>query len=146
MGDVEDAAKPAVRRKPWLAAVGIALILAGSVLAWLIQTSGGVRVADVRFAGTGGLTMSALLYIPPNATPQTPAPGAAPGEAEDSGRPWSDRFAALLSERGIRPISYADWLKIETAERELAASLGRGARVKLASRADIHAACGLTRP
>ena len=46
---------------------------------------------------------------------------------------------------GIRPVSYADWLKIETAEKELAAALGRGARVKLASRDDIHAACGLDR-
>jgi 2-keto-4-pentenoate hydratase len=42
-------------------------------------------------------------------------------------------------------VSYADWLRIETAERELAADLGRGARVKLASRAELHRACGLSR-
>jgi ferredoxin/flavodoxin---NADP+ reductase len=52
-------------------------------------------------------------------------------------------FAELLAERGIRPVSYADWLKIETAEKELATSLGRGARVKLASREELHRACGL---
>jgi ferredoxin/flavodoxin---NADP+ reductase len=55
----------------------------------------------------------------------------------------ASRFAGLLAARGIRPVSYDDWLKIETAERELAASLGRGARVKLPSREDIHRACGL---
>jgi ferredoxin--NADP+ reductase len=49
----------------------------------------------------------------------------------------------LLAERGIKPVSYADWLRIENAEKELAGSLDRGARVKLGSRAEIHAACGL---
>jgi ferredoxin--NADP+ reductase len=49
----------------------------------------------------------------------------------------------VLAERGITPIGYEDWLKIETAEKDLAAALGRGARVKLASRAEIHVACGL---
>ena len=42
-----------------------------------------------------------------------PAPGDE-GAAGDS--PWSARFAELLAARGVRPISYADWLKIETAE------------------------------
>jgi hypothetical protein len=58
----------------------------------------------------------------------------------------SERFAALLAERGITPIGYGDWLKIETAEKDLAAALGRGTRVKLASRAEIHLACGLRKP
>ena len=52
-------------------------------------------------------------------------------------------LATLLAGRGIRPVSYADWLRIETAERDLAATLGRGARVKLGSREDLHRACGL---
>ena len=52
------------------------------------------------------------------------------------------RLAAVLAERGVRPVSYADWLKIETAEKDLAASLGRGARVKLASRDELNKACG----
>jgi ferredoxin--NADP+ reductase len=50
----------------------------------------------------------------------------------------------LLTERNLRHVSYADWLKIETAEKELAARLGRGARVKLASRDDLDKACGLS--
>ncbi|HXZ63277.1 MAG TPA: NADP oxidoreductase, partial [Streptosporangiaceae bacterium] len=51
---------------------------------------------------------------------------------------------AVLAERGRRYVSYADWLKIENAEKELATRLGRGARVKLASREEIYKACGLS--
>src|SRR5215475_8072497 len=50
---------------------------------------------------------------------------------------------ALLAERNRKHISYADWLKIEAAERELASRLGRGSRVKLASREELDKACGL---
>jgi ferredoxin--NADP+ reductase len=50
----------------------------------------------------------------------------------------------VLAERNRRHVSYADWLKIEAAEKDLAARLGRGARVKLASREDLHKACGLS--
>jgi len=53
-------------------------------------------------------------------------------------------FEKLLAARGIKPVSYEDWLRIEAAERELAAALGRGARVKLASREELHRACGFT--
>ncbi|HEV8220214.1 MAG TPA: FAD-dependent oxidoreductase [Streptosporangiaceae bacterium] len=63
-----------------------------------------------------------------------------------AGADGPSRFAALLASRGQATVSYADWLRIETAERELAAELGRGARVKLASRADLHRACGLELP
>ncbi len=85
-----------------------------------------------------------------------PLPDSVPGEAEagqaeaehaaaEAGRPWSRPFAALLAERGIRPVGYDDWLRIETAEKDLAAALGRGSRVKLPSRAHIHQAGGLNR-
>jgi ferredoxin--NADP+ reductase len=67
-------------------------------------------------------------------------PEAVPEAAADA----ASRFDELLVARGIRPVSYADWLQIESAERELASSLGRGARVKLPSRADLHKACGFT--
>jgi len=50
-------------------------------------------------------------------------------------------MASLLAGRQVAPVSYADWLKVEQAEAELAAALGRGARVKLPSRADIDAHC-----
>ena len=50
-------------------------------------------------------------------------------------------MASLLAGRQVALVSYADWLKVEQAEAELAAALGRGARVKLPSRADIDAHC-----
>ena len=63
-----------MRRRWSLAIAGLILVLAGGLLAHLMQTSGGVRIQDVRFEGAKGNTMSALLYIPPNASAQTPAP------------------------------------------------------------------------
>jgi ferredoxin--NADP+ reductase len=76
---------------------------------------------------------------------QLPRAGLLPMPAAEPGaRQAESRLQALLAERGVRPVSYADWLGIELAEKELAASLGRGARVKLGSREEIHQACGLT--
>ena len=50
--------------KAWLGLVGgLAVILTGALLAWLVQTAGGVSVRDVRFAGDRGTTLAALVYI-----------------------------------------------------------------------------------
>ena len=69
-----------------------------------------------------------------------PYPEAAPG----SGGPAAgSAFGELLAARGIRPVSYADWLRIEQAEAALGESLGRGGRVKLPSRAELNRACGI---
>jgi ferredoxin--NADP+ reductase len=50
-------------------------------------------------------------------------------------------LAGLLAGRGVAPVSYAEWLRIEAAETELAKSLGRGERVKLPGRDAIWSAC-----
>jgi len=50
-------------------------------------------------------------------------------------------IVAMLAERGVRPVSYDEWLRIETAEAELAKTLGRGERVKLPGQAAIWSAC-----
>jgi ferredoxin/flavodoxin---NADP+ reductase len=47
----------------------------------------------------------------------------------------------VLAGRGIRPVSYAEWLRIETAEANLAKALGRGERVKLHNSDAIWSAC-----
>ncbi len=60
-------------------------------------------------------------------------PQAGPGAASP--------LAARLASRGIRAVSYQDWLRIEEAEAALGESLGRGGRVKLAGRAALDEAC-----
>jgi ferredoxin/flavodoxin---NADP+ reductase len=52
-----------------------------------------------------------------------------------------DEFVAQLAARGVRPVSYADWLRVEQAEAELGSSLGRGERVKIGDRVAIEALC-----
>lgn len=106
---------------------------AQTVRSLLADLAGGPGPDDVQLPRPG------LLRLPEATSAETESELI---EAE-AGHAWSERFAALLAERGISPVGYSDWLKIETAEKELAAALGRGARVKLSSRAEIHAACGL---
>jgi pimeloyl-ACP methyl ester carboxylesterase len=79
---------------------GAALMVAGSLLAHLTQTAGGIKVADIRFAGAKGNMMSALLYTPPNATPQTPAPGILAVHGYINSRETQDGFAIEFARRG----------------------------------------------
>jgi ferredoxin--NADP+ reductase len=51
-------------------------------------------------------------------------------------------LAAVLEARGVAPVSYDDWLRISAAEEELAASLGRGDRVKLPHGGALWTAAG----
>jgi pimeloyl-ACP methyl ester carboxylesterase len=88
-------------RKGWLLfVVGWMLILGGSWLASAIQTSGGIKVQDVRFAGTGGVTMSGLLYTPPNATAARPAPGILAVHGYINSRETQSAFAIEYARRG----------------------------------------------
>jgi ferredoxin/flavodoxin---NADP+ reductase len=66
--------------------------------------------------------------------PDQPAGVPAPAAAD-----WP--LATVLAGRGVAPVSYAEWLRIETAEADLAKALGRGERVKLHSRDAIWSAC-----
>lgn len=88
-------------RKGWLLLViGWLLILGGSWLASAIQTSGEIKVQDIRFAGTGGVTMSGLLYTPPNATAATPAPGILAVHGYINSRETQSAFAIEYARRG----------------------------------------------
>lgn len=80
--------------------VGVLFILGGGLLGWAVQTSGGIRLVDVRFVGTGGAPMSALLYIPGNATPATPAPGILAVHGYFNSREAQDGFAIEFARRG----------------------------------------------
>jgi pimeloyl-ACP methyl ester carboxylesterase len=83
-----------------LAIAGLILILAGGLLAHLTQTDGGIKIQDVRFTGAKGNTMSALLYIPANATAQTPAPGILAVHGYINSRETQDGFAIEFARRG----------------------------------------------
>jgi len=89
-----------MHRKWSLAIAGAILILAGGVLAYLTQTAGGIQIRDVRFAGAKGNIMSALVYIPPNATAQTPAPGVLAVHGYINSRETQDGFAIEFARRG----------------------------------------------
>ncbi|MFM9853339.1 MAG: alpha/beta hydrolase family protein [Sphingomonadaceae bacterium] len=84
----------------WLALIGLILILAGAYYANRVQTDGGITVQDIRFAGTGGTEMSALLYIPKNATAVAPAPGILAVHGYINSRETQDGFAIEFARRG----------------------------------------------
>jgi ferredoxin--NADP+ reductase len=71
------------------------------------------------------LPRAGLLKLPPS--------DAVPGMASP--------IAEVLASRGVVPVSYTEWLRIEQAEADLAQSLGRGERVKLAGRDAVWSAC-----
>ncbi|MDZ7669471.1 MAG: alpha/beta fold hydrolase [Gammaproteobacteria bacterium] len=89
-----------LRSKVWLAGVGCLLVLAGGGLAYLIQTAGGVEVEDVRIPLEADKRLSALLYKPPNAVPENPAPGVLAVHGYINSRETQSPFAIELARRG----------------------------------------------
>ncbi len=89
-------------RKYWIILfIALALVLGGGLLASWTQTSGGtVTIKDVRFVGTNGMVMSALLYIPPGVTAKNPAPGIVAIEGYINSRETQDGFAIEFARRG----------------------------------------------
>lgn len=87
--------------KKWtLVLIGAVLILAGAVVAHMTRTDGGIKVRDIRFATPSGVVMSAFLYIPPNATAKTPAPGILAVHGYVNSRETQDGFAIEFARRG----------------------------------------------
>lgn len=88
-------------RSPWrLFLIGWLIVLAGSLLAHFIQTSGGIQIKDVRFTGNNGQTLSAYPYVPPNASARTPAPGILAVHGYINSRETQSGFAIELARRG----------------------------------------------
>ncbi len=84
-----------------------------------------------------------LAGAPAGADAPLPRPGVL-RYPDATARPAGSRVEALeqaLARRGIRPVTYDVWLRVEEAEAELARSLGRGERVKLHGREALLAAC-----
>ena len=88
----------------------VIMILAGAVVANQVQRDfGHVKVTDVRFQGKDGATLSALLYIPKTATPQTPAPAIQAIHGYINSRETQSSFAIEFARRG--------WVVMELDQR-----------------------------
>ena len=74
-------------------------------------------------------------------TASVPRAGMLQHRPADSAPAGESPLAGVLAARGITPVSYQEWMRIETAERDLAKALGRGDRVKLPGRDAIWSAC-----
>lgn len=81
--------------------VALVLIVLGGVIAWRTQTNGGtVNIRDVRWMGSNGTMMSALLYIPDGVTADNPAPGIVAIHGYINSRETQDGFAIEFARRG----------------------------------------------
>ena len=81
--------------------LGVALAVVAGVVGWLVQTAGcTVVIRDLRFEGTNGTLMSALLYVPGTATAKTPAPGILAVHGYINSRETQSGFAIELARRG----------------------------------------------
>jgi len=89
----------------WLIIAGLMIVLAGGALAQFVRTADGTTVRDIRFTGTNGTSMSALLYVPKNATPATPAPGILAVHGYINSRETQDGFAIEFARRGYVVLS-----------------------------------------
>lgn len=89
-------------RKHWIVmAVALLMVLFGGALGWFVQTDGGnITIKDIRFVGTNGTVMSALLYIPKGVTAKTPAPGILAIHGYINSRETQDGFAIEFARRG----------------------------------------------
>jgi pimeloyl-ACP methyl ester carboxylesterase len=77
------------------------MIIIGGIIANLVQNDFyQVKVRDVRFAAADGSIMSALLFIPKNATPKTPAPGILAVHGYINSRETQSGFAIEFARRG----------------------------------------------
>jgi pimeloyl-ACP methyl ester carboxylesterase len=81
--------------------ISILLILAGGIIANITQTAGGqIAVHTVNFAGTDGVIMSGLLYVPNTATTKTPACGVVAIHGYINSHDTMDGVAIEMARRG----------------------------------------------
>ena len=106
----------------WLG-IALVLVLVSAIGASLVQTSGGrVEVKDLRWETASGHLMSALLFIPENATAENPAPGIVTSHGWYNNREMQDLNYVEWSRRGYvvmsidmyghghsDPVSPPDW-------------------------------------
>ncbi|GHV53824.1 hypothetical protein AGMMS49579_13290 [Spirochaetia bacterium] len=90
-----------MKKLPVLLIVSLCMIFAGSILANLIQSDfGKIKVQDLLIATDEGAALSGLLYLPPNATAKTPAPGIVTIEGYLNSREMQTNFSIEFARRG----------------------------------------------
>jgi pimeloyl-ACP methyl ester carboxylesterase len=90
-----------MKKETRLAFIGALIVLIAGCVAWLVQTDGGkVAVRDIRFVGSNGTVMSALLYVPSTATAKTPAPAIMAVHGYINSRETQSGFAIEFARRG----------------------------------------------
>src|SRR5580704_13421918 len=111
---------------------------AETVQALLADLAGGPDVGEGKLPRPGLLRRPDGGGLPESANPVPSGTGSDDAGLDDAGLDDTVGGAAarcavapVLATRGVEPVSYAEWLRISAAEEELAASLGRGDRVKL---------------
>ncbi|MDR1107373.1 MAG: S9 family peptidase [Treponema sp.] len=81
--------------------VSLCMVFAGAILASLVQSDfGRVKVEDILVATGEGAVLSALLYVPPNATVENPAPGIVTIEGYLNSREMQTNFSIEFARRG----------------------------------------------
>ncbi len=81
--------------------IAVALVLLGSLAAYLVHTSGGkIKITDMTYVTEDGARMSALLYVPDSVTVENPAPAIVSMHGYNNTREVQDLNAVELSRRG----------------------------------------------
>ena len=87
-------------KRAWKLIVGSVLLLGGSGASFGVMTAGGVDVREVRIPMPEGGALAAHLFVPPNATPETPAPAVLAVHGYINSRETQSGFAIELARRG----------------------------------------------
>ncbi|NWF67807.1 MAG: alpha/beta fold hydrolase [Chloroflexi bacterium] len=88
-------------KRHYVLVLGLLLVFFGGLLAWWVQTDGGqIEIKDVRFVGTNGTLMSALLYIPPGVSNENRAPGIVAIHGYINSRETQAGYAIEFARRG----------------------------------------------
>ena len=89
------------RAKIWLC-IGLALMLLSGIVVSLIQTgSGSIEMKELKIETDAGYAMSAYLFIPENATAETPAPAIVTSHGYLNNKEMQDANYVELARRGF---------------------------------------------
>ncbi len=85
----------------WSLLISVVLVLVGGSVSYAVQSGGGsVSVKHVRFAGTNGKMIDGKLYVPADATNESPAPGVMAVHGYINTRDTMEPLSLELARRG----------------------------------------------